>query len=123
MIELILLTSLVCFGVFVSTHEPYVLSGVRHFIGGRILNGNFRMETSSVGEIEETWYEFDSAIKTFIWKPLLGCLPCMASFWGTIIYSLFVGFSFEALYQLPILILSASGLNYVFNRHILNYKV
>lgn len=52
----------------------------------------------------------DTYLPTSIGKPLLLCATCMASFWGTLIYSTFF---YQSLIQLILIIISASYLNAV----------
>jgi hypothetical protein len=51
MIEIILLTSLFSFGLYVTTHHPYLLYPVRYFIGIILLDGKEDFEMDSAGQV------------------------------------------------------------------------
>lgn len=59
-----------------------------------------------------------SKLSDLIKKPLLLCIECTASFWGTIIYCLnvylYYGVSIEALIIWPLVVISASFFNGLF---------
>lgn len=45
----------------------------------------------------------------WLYKPLIGCVICMASFWGAAYYFYFVGFDAGVLFFIP----AVSGVNYL----------
>lgn len=106
MIEQIIITSLFTSGLYISTHEPYLLSFLRKWLvkllGGTI---HFNPADESIDYVVTGW-------QWYIWKPLIGCLPCMSSVWGIVLYVWFNQLSFESLYELPIIIISSSCINY-----------
>lgn len=104
MLELILLTSFTTLGLFI-TGYGFILEPLRTFIA-RSLGGKPFLE-------EGEWYYFFKNGMDKLWKPLWGCYTCMPSIWGTAIYFLFIDVSRATIYELPILILSASCLNFI----------
>lgn len=107
MLELIFIISLFTQGLFVSGHSPYVLNGIRHRIATS-LGGVYR-ESLAEGEV---WYEFNG-IMNEIWKPVWGCPVCMSSFWGVVIYSIFIPYTWDSIYQLPMVIIGTACVNFV----------
>jgi hypothetical protein len=69
-----------------------------------------------LGEVND----FAAKVYSFIWdednpktwaKPLIGCINCMASVHGAVIYFLLNGIGVEALYELPLLMVCCVWLN------------
>lgn len=118
MIEQIFLTSLFTTGLYITTHEPYLLAWFREFVAMKVLKATYHWNP-----IEETGTYIVTGWQWYVWKPLLGCLPCMASVWGFALYTLSYPLSVHSLYELPIIILGASGVNYAISRIILKDKV
>lgn len=105
MIELILLTSFTTLGLFITGYS-FILNPLRSFVA-KMLGGKAFLDEG------EWYYDFNNSALKSIWKPLWGCYTCMPSLWGTIVYTLFIPYSLESIYELPILILSASALNFI----------
>lgn len=108
MITLLVINSLVCLGFWnACLYETK-----------QVYNNN-----SSKWETEETkgvlWFIEKWAKGKWFYKPLCGCLPCMASFHSTYVYWAYIyiiGYiSLNALLFYPIYILALSGLNYIVN--------
>ena len=102
---LLLLNSLVCFGfwnacLYEKTHKTYSdeKGFTQHYNKGVL----WRLEQ---------W-----AVNKWFYKPLCGCLPCMASFHSIYVYWLFNAFTLNNLLIYPIYILALSGLNYLIDR-------
>lgn len=107
-LQLILLTSLFCIGLYVSTSPGYLLGPIKSNLA-YLLGGEYR-------EVEnEIYFEFKGIMK-HLWKPFLGCITCMASFWGIVIYFIFVHPSINTIYELPIQIIAASGINNIISK-------
>lgn len=106
MLELIILTSLFTQGLFVVGQEPYILSPFRAWLAAK-LGGLARYDES------ELFFEFDKNWVGELWKPFWGCPTCMASFWGILIYCLVCPLSIQSIYELPVLIISVSCLNFI----------
>lgn len=117
-IEQILITSLFTSGLYITTTEPYLLAWVRDWIGLLILDGYYEEDINGT-----CYIEFNQNWKYLIWKPLLGCLPCMASFWGIILYLIFNVITINSIYELPIILFGASAINYIVNRHMISKGV
>jgi len=92
----IILTSLLCLGVYKAFDEGMVFGGVAKWIRGPI--------TSNILSNKERklWMYFT--------KPLFDCPPCMASFWG-----LFAFHAFYGLFDWSVIpfIFCVSGLNWL----------
>lgn len=109
MLNLILITTLFTLGLFVTGQQGYILAGLRDRIA-RIMGGSYRIDEG------ERYYHFENDV---FWKPFWGCPPCMASLWGIVVYSVFSTYTLNSFYELPILILCSSGLNFIiFNNYI-----
>lgn len=59
------------------------------------------------------WSRFYRSILKFFYKPLFGCLPCMSSIWGTLVY-FGLGNDLNLIY--PIVIISAAGVNLLIHK-------
>lgn len=55
-------------------------------------------------------------IKVFLYKPLFGCITCMASIWGTIAYWALSPINIASLIIWPIIIVSCACVNFLINR-------
>ena len=106
MLELIILTSLFTQGFFIVGQEPYILAPFRHWLAAK-LGGVALIDDN------ELYYDFNKVGVAKIWKPFWGCPTCMASFWGIVSYSIFFTYSLNTLWQLPLLIVSVSCLNFI----------
>ena len=52
-------------------------------------------------------------LHTQLYKPILGCIKCMASVWGVAISLILLPFSISLLFQIPLMCICASALNAV----------
>jgi hypothetical protein len=105
MIATIIIISLFCNGIYLATREGMIL----YFFHDKYLDiakGFIRAD----GEVE--WIYKQPTILRFFYKPLFGCLPCMASIWGTVAY-FGLGNSFNWVF--PIVIISVACMNRVIN--------
>ena len=96
MIIQILITSLICFGIYNATRVK------------------FSLIENKYTQKEILWfikYYADQYLTEWLRKPLYDCPCCMASFWS-IVTSLYFGFSIELLIIIP----AVSGLNYICSR-------
>jgi hypothetical protein len=103
----ILIISLFCNGVYLITRPKMLL----FFIHDKYLDickGFIRAD----GETEWIYRSFPT-VPRFFYKPLFGCLPCMASIWGTIGY-FGLGNSFN--WEFPIVIVTVACVNLIINR-------
>lgn len=107
MIELIIIFSIFTLGLYTAASDGFILAPVKHFIAHNILGGHQYIRDKDEG------YEFSPAWIENIWKPILGCPICMVSFWGIILYTLLCGYSIESIYELPIIIISSCGINFI----------
>lgn len=106
MLELIILTSIFTQGLFVIGQDPYILAPLRLWLASK-LGGLARYDG------EEVYFDFNNEIVGELWKPFWGCPTCMASFWGLLFYVLFFSFSVDSLWQIPMLCVCASALNFI----------
>ena len=81
----IIIISLFCNGLYVITGERMIL------------------------EKFDLWLQL--TLPEIIYKPLLGCIKCMASIWGTVICFILLPFDLNLIYLIPIACVSASALN------------
>lgn len=102
MLELIILTSFTSLGLFIACQKPFILSGVRDWLGDNL--GGVKKYNG-----KEEYYDFDSFIG-YLWMPVIGCPICMSSVWGIVIYCLFSSYQWQ---ELPVLILCSCCLNFV----------
>lgn len=91
MLETIIILSLFCYGVQLSTEPSMIFYPIRKFII-LLLAG----EVDGVGEPI-----FSNNFQKYLYKPLMGCLPCMASVWGGTGYIILKGFHVELLIAIP----------------------
>lgn len=93
---LLLLNSLVCFGFW---------------------NACLYIQKDLLNEVEEQkgvlWFVEKWAKNKWFYKPLCGCLPCMASFHSIYVYWIFYPFTLHNLIWYPVYIIALSGLNYL----------
>ena len=105
MLQLIIIISLFCNGLHIITREGQIFYGLRTFIEDLLF-------TKLAAKIPVTaWYK---DLPTFIYKPLMGCIKCMASFWGIVISLIVLYLNINLLWQIPIICISASALNAIF---------
>jgi hypothetical protein len=95
-IPYLIVNSMIVFGVYTLFHEDMVFGA----IGDKI---------RSLGDYTQEKYNIDVS------KPLVSCPMCMASFWGTLFFFIFTGFT--VVYLVPYLI-ALVGLNTVVNAFI-----
>lgn len=57
--------------------------------------------------------------KTSLYKPLIGCAPCMCSIYGTAITLLTMPFTIDLIWQLPIILISSSALAKLLNSYLI----
>jgi hypothetical protein len=87
MIAQIILISLFCNGWYLITRQGMIFFFLHRWYV-EASKGFFRAD----GEVE--WmYRTAPALPRFIYKPLFGCLPCMASIWGSTGYVMLNGFN------------------------------
>jgi len=107
-ISTIIIISLICTGIYISTQDNFVL-------------GNIRAKTQNM--IDRL---FGVEKSELICKPLFNCLICESSFWS-ILLGLTVLFPeltfFQRLAQLPFLILCVAGLNTIITALIKNIEL
>ena len=59
------------------------------------------------------WFVEKLSKDKWFYKPLCGCLPCMASIHSAYVYWVFQPFTLQSLYVYPVYIIALSGLNYL----------
>lgn len=47
----------------------------------------------------------------YLWKPLIGCLPCMSSIYGIILYLIFQDINLTTVVELPLIVIGSAGIN------------
>lgn len=104
MIEQIVIISLFCCGLKASTSHGYLLHFVKRGLVA-LLGGTITWRPDFIEEEVKLKWGND------IYKPILGCVTCMASVWGVIIYSLLNDYTIASIYTLPMIILACSALN------------
>lgn len=115
MLNLIVLTSLFTLGLYITGSQNYFLNPIQRLLAS-LLGG---VPVYYDGEWE---YEFNKEWVFYLWKPVWGCPPCMCSVWGTILYSCFIDYSVNSIYELPVVIVCSSGLNFIiFNNIVKKY--
>lgn len=116
MIEILLLsiiTALVCNGLKVATgNEKMILYPVKRFLDKHLLY---------IVELEGPGGKKSIDIKARkIYYPILYCIKCMPSFYGAKLCILLLPFSFDLIYQIPLVILCASPIATIINQLIIN---
>lgn len=70
--------------------------------------------------LDFVYYEINKRfIKTSLYKPLIGCAPCMCSIYGTAITLLTMPFTVDLIWQLPIILISSSALAKLLNSYLI----
>jgi hypothetical protein len=105
MIATIIIISLFCNGIYLTTRQGMILFFLHNWYL-EVSKGFFRSD----GEIE--WIYKQPTILKFFYKPLFGCLPCMASIWGTVAY---YGLGNALNWEYPIIIISCVFVNIFIN--------
>ena len=95
MIEKIIIISLFVNGLQIVTSKGMLLGFVKDWLDKRLLIRTFEKS----GYVEKP---------KWIYKPLLYCVRCMPSLWGCIIVALWGGYSMDLIWQLPVILISAS---------------
>lgn len=92
----ILFISLFCNGLALISSEGYVLYGFKSWMN-------------------ETFHEEHKL--RFIYNPVIGCVVCYASFWGSIIYWVLAEPTLYSLLLCPFVIIASSGVNlFIYNK-------
>ena len=106
----ILLTVLVTNGIYTVTGEGFFFSFIGEWFD--VLYDKLD-ESRLLKEIDPYPYYYYKFL-IFVFKPIIGCIVCMPSFWSLILWVIFFEFSL-----IPILLsaLSASYINYKLNTH------
>jgi len=118
MIIFILLVSLFTTGLYVAGHQPFLLFELRYWYAVKVLKGFYQLDADG-NELYHFGSRRQKSKAEYFFKPVWGCLPCMASVWGVVIYSLVATYDIHSIYELPIIIIGASGLNYIIKSHLL----
>lgn len=90
LIQIIIITALFVNGLSISTDSGMIFEHVKAWI------------KSKIGERK-------------IYKPIIGCVRCMPSIYGTIIYLLMMPIDINIVWQLPIVIVASVSLSAVIN--------
>jgi hypothetical protein len=104
----IVIISIFCNGIYIITRQGLLLGFIHEWYLSKA-GGYFRAD----GEMQwNTCPHKPNPILKFIYKPLFGCLPCMASIWGSVAYwSICDSVAFY-----PIAIISAACVNLIINQ-------
>ncbi len=126
LLTLIILISLFCNGLFyITTEEGMPLKWLDKWIDKTIKKRGEKRDLT----IDKSWphAEQERAIKRyahrwlFLYSPILGCITCMSSVWGTLLYWHFIGFTTESYYELPIVVISSAYLNTLMFNYVRKY--
>lgn len=116
LILLLLFNSLVCFGFYNAC--LYIPEKIERNYDKSDCYNCFKTVQEEVKGV--LWFVEEWAKDKWFYKPLCGCVPCMASFHSTYVYFtfLFVADKMETGYFMiyPLYILALSGLNYLIDR-------
>ena len=92
MIKLILIISLFCNGLYIITAPGMLLNFLRNYL-------------------EALTFHHPKFVYTY--KPLLGCIKCMASVWGIVLCLFFLNPGWYMLWYIPVVCICSSALNAV----------
>ena len=104
---LIVLISLFCNGIYLLFNFGNVFDFVRLWYIS-ICGGIQRSDGNII------WNK--NSILVFIYKPLFGCITCMASIWGTIVYFTLGAIVHQPIILYPITIVCCACMNLLINR-------
>lgn len=124
LLTLIILVSLFCNGLFyITTEEGMPLKWLDTKITWmlRIRETIYKQKHPKINyDTSNAAYKY-SHRWLFLYSPILGCITCMSSIWGTLFYWLFIGFSSQSYYELPLVILSSAYLNTLMFNYVRKY--
>lgn len=121
MIELIglsVLIGLFCNGLYIATSEGMILHFVRVWLNSKFIYSDTQRKMVQYYSKSTSYYDFNYAenhVKTEVaeikvskvYYPILYCIRCMPSLYGTVIVLLVLPLSPALLWQLPIIIVSS----------------
>ena len=96
MLQTIIIISIFCNGLHIVTRQGMLLEFVDRWLYKLIFPGQ--------PEDIQRWH-------TQLYKPVLGCIKCMASVWGVVICLCLLPYSVALLFQVPVACICASALN------------
>jgi len=108
MITSLIIMSLFCNGWYLITRPNMILFYI-HKKYVQAIGGDF------TGDGFEIWYE-NKPFWKWLYKPLFGCVTCMASIWGSIAYWSIYSWNLGSLQFYPVAIIATSALNLIINR-------
>lgn len=110
----IVLISLFCNGMYLLFNWGNLLEPIRKWwidICGGIQGNNKNINWT---------YNVDNKLihakKIFLYKPLFGCITCMASIWGSLAYWVISDKDIDSLIMWPIIIVCCACMNFIINR-------
>lgn len=114
----IVLISLFCNGMYLLFNWGNLLEPIRKWYID--ICGGVQGNNSNINWTYNVDNQLVHAKKIFLYKPLFGCITCMASIWGSIAYWTITyiqkDINIHSLILYPIIIVCCSAMNFIINR-------
>jgi len=105
---IIILTSLLCNGLQIATGNKMILYPLKKWMDGKVLK---------LGETTEGERKVLDLVAPKWYYPVIHCIRCMPSLYGTILCLTFLPCHVELFYQIPIVILCSSPLSTIIHQN------
>lgn len=110
----VVLISLFCNGIYLLYNFSNLFEPVRLWYVS--ISGGIQRNDGRITWAKDPNGKTDHPIKIFFYKPLFGCITCMASIWGTLGYWVINPFTIQSLIMYPIIIVCCASMNLLINR-------
>ncbi len=111
---LIVIISLFCNGIYLLFNFGNVFDFIRLWYVS--ICGGIARSDGYVAWSMDSNGKLDHPIKIFFYKPLFGCITCMASVWGSIVYFTLNSLITQPIILYPITIVCCACMNLLINR-------
>jgi hypothetical protein len=109
-IQAIIITSLICVGLDISTKPKMILYFIRRWLDSIFIKTEAYQQPVNDGYVIQERETVSS-----IYYPILYCIRCMASVYGLLVCLVYLPFTPHLIYQIPTVILGACALNTILN--------
>lgn len=110
----ILFISLFCNGIYLLFNFGNLFDFLRLWYVS--ISGGIQRNDGRITWVQDPNNKTDQPIKKFFYKPLFGCITCMTSIWGSIVYWSIETYTIQTLILYPITIVCCACMNLLINR-------
>lgn len=117
MIDILLavfITSLFVNGLIISTGENMILEPVKKWLQEKLVYAHV---VEQFYEHERSRYDITENRQRMIYKPIIGCVKCMPSIYGTLICICLLPLGVELIYQIPIVVACSSTVSTIIHQN------